>query len=173
MRTSGRGLATRIPDDSSFFKLIDTGQLPSGKVSADLLLTHFRNRSRPRFFPSFSQKQELRNLLRERFCSPQLLDRAQRAVAGRFDLLGLRDLHFGMPINWHREPISNVVVPNKHWSQIAFLDAAEAGDKKIIWELNRHGYFTTLGRAYWKTEDDSTRKFLPNTKRWIDANPQK
>lgn len=171
---NGWSSLTRVPDDTSFFKLIDNGQLPNGKVSVDLLLTHFRNRSRPRFFPSFSQKHELRNALRERFCSPRLLDRAKRAAVGRFDLLGIHDLHFGMPINWHLEPISNVVVPNKHWSQIAFLEAAEAGDKKIIWELNRHAYFTTLGRAYWKTEDEFYAQiFVDHINSWIDANPPK
>ena len=28
------------------------------------------------------------------------------------------------------------------------------GDKKIVWELNRHQYFTTLGQAYWLTGDE-------------------
>ena len=164
----------RIPGDAAFFGLIDSTLLASPEVSGDSLLQHFRTRTSPRFFAGLYQKQETVKELRDRFDSSATIESAQRIIAGRFDLLGLKDLDFGAPINWHLEPVSGIIAPNKHWSQIAYLDAAEAGDKKITWELNRHAYFSTLGRAYWRTQDELyAQTFVEHINSWIDANPPK
>jgi hypothetical protein len=165
---------TRVPDDTAFMGLVDIGAWQPGKVPAEALWEHFRQRSRPRFFPSFSEKQGTIDSLRSRFDSPEVVDRARRISEGSFDLLGFRNLHFGAPINWHLEPVSGVVTPRKHWSQISYLDVALAGDKKITWELNRHAYFATLGRAYWRTQDEVyAQSFVAQVNSWIDANPPK
>ena len=91
--------------------------------------------------------------MRRRFsdeCSA-LIERAQRAAYGKFDLLGLTDLSFGEPIDWHLEPESGKRTGLDHWSEIDYLSPEVAGDKKITWELNRHQHFVTLGQAYWLT----------------------
>src|ERR1043166_2731323 len=49
-----------------------------------------------------------------------------------------------------------------------------AGDKKIIWELNRHQHFQTLGQAYWLTGDERyARVCVAHLEAWMDANPPK
>jgi hypothetical protein len=54
------------------------------------------------------------------------------------------------------------------------LDSGLVGDSKNIWELNRHQYFTTLGRAYWYTGDEVyARTFVQHLASWMDANPPK
>jgi hypothetical protein len=93
---------------------------------------------------------------------------------GKFDLLGARDLDFGTPVDWHLEPTSGVRAPLAHWSEIDFLDPRVAGDKKFTWELNRHQYFMTLGRAYWHTGDETfAETFAAHVAAWMDANPPK
>jgi hypothetical protein len=112
--------------------------------------------------------------LKNRFASKTVSDDALRISKGRFDLLGLRDLDFGQPPDWHLEPLSNVRAPSEHWSLISYLDPSQTGDKKIIWELNRHQYFATLGRAYWLTGDESfVQTFALHVTNWMDANPPK
>ena len=50
------------------------------------------------------------------------------------------------------------------------LDAEETGDKKIIWELNRHQHFFTLGVAYWLTDDERfAETFARHLESWMDA----
>jgi hypothetical protein len=165
---------TVVPNDAAFFGLLEPDLMQNRELSAAAMLEHFRRRSRPRFFPSFSEKQKTIDSLRSRFDSSALIDRARRITEGSFDLLGFQNLHFGAPINWHLDPVSGVVTPNKHWSEISYLDPMQAGDKKIIWELNRHAYFTTLGRAYWRTEDEVyAQTFVTHLNGWIQANPPK
>jgi len=83
-----------------------------------------------------------------------IIAKANRMLAGKFDLLGLRDLSFGDPIDWHLEPMSGKRAPRAHWSRLNYLDPAIIGDKKIVWELNRQQHFATLGQAFWLTGDE-------------------
>jgi hypothetical protein len=140
------------------------------------VLEHFRTRSSPAFFASFQSPENTANAFKSRWpeSARKLIDKADRIVAGKFDLLGFKDLSFGNPIDWHFEPVSGKRIPLLHWSKLDYLDAEVAGDKKIIWELNRHQYFQTLGQAYWLTGDEEyARVFVAHLQAWMDANPPK
>ena len=104
----------------------------------------------------------------------ELLDRADRIVDGRFDLLGFEGLDFGQPVNWHLEPVSKRESPLRHWSRIPFLEAEKVGDHKIIWELNRHHALVTLAQAWQLTGDPrlvaAFEELVPG---WLDTNPPK
>ena len=130
--------------------------------------------SRRPFMPLFGMRELTVSLIRRRFpveCE-RLLDRADRAMAGRFDLLGLANLSFGQPIDWRLEPLSGKRTGQVHWSAINYLNPDVAGDKKITWELNRHGHFVTLGQAYLLTKDDRyADAFISQLTGWLDANP--
>ncbi|HKY73016.1 MAG TPA: alginate lyase family protein [Nitrospira sp.] len=130
--------------------------------------------SRRPIMPLFGARELTASVFRRRFpvdCE-RLLQRADRAMAGRFDLLGLVDLSFGHPIDWHLEPLSRKRTGRAHWSAINYLNPAVAGDKKITWELNRHGHFVTLGQAYLVTKDDCyAEAFIAQLTAWLDANP--
>jgi hypothetical protein len=130
--------------------------------------------SRRPFMPLFGSRELTASLFRRRFpreCH-ELLQRADRAMTGRFDLLGLADLSFGRPIDWHLEPLSGKRTDHAHWSAIDYLNPAVAGDKKITWELNRHGHFVTLGQAYLLTKDERyAEAFIAQLTEWLDANP--
>ena len=98
--------------------------------------------------------------------------RADRAVDGVFSLLGHERVSFGNPIDWHRDPSSGTRAPLRHWSRIAYLDPAVVGDYKLLWEVNRHQHFVTLGQAYAYSHDTRyARAFTSQLASWIAANP--
>jgi hypothetical protein len=99
--------------------------------------------------------------------------RAERIVAGRYDLLGYRDLAFrsGTVVDWHHDPVHDCRAPLLFWSDVPYLDPA-CGDHKIIWELNRQQHWLTLGRAFWLTGDVRYRdRCIAELKSWMAANP--
>jgi hypothetical protein len=130
--------------------------------------------SRRPFMPLFGAREFTASSLRRRFpkeCN-ELLHRADWAIDGRFDLLGLLDVSFGNPIDWHFEPTSGKRTGTDHWSRIDYLDPGVAGDKKVTWELNRHSHFVTLGQAYLLTKDERyAEAFVTQLNGWLDANP--
>ncbi|HEY7547534.1 MAG TPA: alginate lyase family protein, partial [Blastocatellia bacterium] len=126
------------------------------------------------FFPSLARREQIASIMGWRFAREQraIIARAERAMAGRFDLLGFAELNFGNPPDWLLEPVSGKRAPLVHWSRVDYLDPRVAGDKKITWELNRHQHFVTLGQAYWLTGDERYLKaFISQAVSWMDANP--
>jgi hypothetical protein len=102
----------------------------------------------------------------------RVLASARQNLDGRFDLLGLRNLTFGAPIDWHLEPTSGRRAPLTHWPAIDFLSAGVAGDKKVTWELNRHQFLMRLALAWRATGDPRfSRAVAEHVDAWIAANP--
>ena len=166
----------RLPADQAFLKLLDQNGIFPGLTTAEDLLAHFRTRKEPDFFAGFAHREATIAALRSRWpnLEKQIVEKADRILAGKFDLLGLRDLSFGTPIDWQLEPVSAKRAPSVHWSRVNYLDAAVTGDKKIVWELNRHQYFATLGQAYWLTGDERyAQTFVAHLSSWMDQNPPK
>ena len=165
----------RLPDDAAFMRML----CPTWASSQDAALDQFRARCTPRFFAPFDERAEVVAALRARWpeLEPRVVATADRIRRGQFDLLGHR-LDFGSPIDWHYDPVSGARPGGGrgavHWSRIAYLNPQVAGDYKRIWELNRHQYFTTLGKAYWYTGDESYASTLvEHLMAWMDANPPK
>ena len=162
---------SKLISDDALLRLFD-GSLRS---TADLH-THFRERRSPKFFASFTDPQATIDELRRRWPGDedQIVKRADRILAGYFDLLGYRNLSFGNPVDWHLEPVAGKRAPLVHWSRLNYLDADLFGDKKITWELNRHQYFITLGQAYWLTGNERyAQTFAEHVNSWMDQNPPK
>ena len=163
--------ARLITDRELFQKLNDD----CGSSPVDLL-RHFRNRETPSFYPSFSQRELTVNGLRY-FAGAEgsIIDRADHISEGIFSLLGFDDLRFGGRVpDWHFDPVSGKRSPLLHWTRISELSSEVTGDKKIIWELNRHQYFATLGQAYWLSNDEKYAvTFVEHIESWMDKNPPK
>lgn len=97
---------------------------------------------------------------------------AEAALAGRFDLLGHRALDFGSPVNWHLEPTSGRVSPRLPWKQLDSLDSTLTGDKKVVWELNRHQHLVPLAQSFALTGDEKyARAVIAHIESWIRDNP--
>src|SRR5215467_6541263 len=154
----------------------------SALLTAGSLLRRIRSATEPRivapqtFFSATKRRSEISEIMRSRFPAEReaLIERAERAMRGRFDLLGFSDICFGPDIDWRLEPVSGRRTPLSHWSAIDYLDPETAGDKKLTWELNRCGHFVTLGQAYRMTGDERyAQTFVKQTLSWIESNPPK
>jgi Heparinase II/III-like protein/Heparinase II/III N-terminus len=157
-----------LPSDESFRRLV--------KFDKESLLERFRSRSQPHFFAGFDSTEKVAAALHSYWSDSEshFLRCSDDAVEGRFDLLGLKQLDFGNPLDWHLEPISGKRSALEHWSLVEEVDAAQSGDKKIVWELNRHQHFVLLGQAYWLTNDERYAKaFASQLSSWIEQNPPK
>jgi hypothetical protein len=100
--------------------------------------------------------------------------RADRILAGRYDLLGYHDLRFtsaGRDIDWHLDPVHDRRAPAAFWADVPYLDS-RFGDHKVIWELNRHQHLLQLVRALWLTRDPRYRlAIVERLESWLAANP--
>lgn len=173
------GLTGGLPSDVEFVRLLDksvVGDLAENDANVAMrLLESFGSWRNSQFFVSFDDSYESAATFRQKFgeeAARQIIARADRAVDGEFDLLGFSNLDFGLPIDWHLEPISGKRAPLKHWKLYEELDSGETGDKKIVWELNRHQHFFTLGAAYWLTGDERyAAAFVMHLTGWMRQNP--
>ncbi len=164
-----------IPGDEEFFCHIDASQFRPAPVIAETLWAKFYNNGQEHFFPPFQDHEQGAVAFRETFgeqACKHFIAAAERMVDGRIDLMGLRNLYVGTEIDWHREPVSAKRSPLKHWKQFDDLDTSETGNKKTIWELNRHQHFFTLGVAFWLTGDERfAQTFARHLESWIEQNP--
>ncbi len=97
---------------------------------------------------------------------------ADEILQHRFRLLGYRDLDYGAQIDWHLDAVHGKRAPLKAWYKIPFLNFAQVGDHKIIWELNRHQHLVTLAKAWAFTGNDKyTQEVAKQFYSWRAANP--
>lgn len=165
--------STDIPTDEEFRRDIDASQFGKSPIISESLWQKFFKNGDAHFFPSFvgATAQNFKQTFGEEVCNAHI-ERAERIIAGRIDLLGYEGLEIGEAVEWHREPLSGIRSPNKHWKLFDELDCSDTGDRKIIWELNRHQHFFTLGIAYVLTEDERfAETFASHLNSWIDQNP--
>jgi hypothetical protein len=146
------------------------------------LSRHFATRA-PRFVVAPALRHDVSERVRRAYPEsvPASIARANRILAGEYDLLGYRGLRFNAkatgangsrPPDWTWDPVHDRRPPDRaFWSAIQYL-SAECGDHKIIWELNRHQHWLALGRAYWLTGDGRYRQhFIDELANWLAANP--
>ncbi len=73
---------------------------------------------------------------------------ADRLLAGRWDVLSLRDCALGFPPRWNRDPKTGVEAPLAFGKDIDYRDERIVGDIKYLWEPNRHLELVTLAQAW-------------------------
>ena len=129
---------------------------------------------RGNFFFKQSQVEEILSLLRARvpYGVEQILIRADRICAHRFDLLGFDDLDYGDRIDWHLDAVHGKRASLKPFYAINYMDFDEVGDSKITWELNRHQHLVTLAKAFRLTNDRRySDELLAQWWDWRSSNP--
>jgi hypothetical protein len=136
------------------------------------LALHFSTRS-PRFPLAPGMLPQLSGEIAATFpdAAAHAVARADRMLQGRYDILGYRDVDFGTPPDWHRDPVHGREAPMAFWSRVPYLDP-QFGDHKIIWEINRHQHWLGLGRAYHLTRDRRYYEaFVTELGDWMVRNP--
>jgi hypothetical protein len=113
---------------------------------------------------------------RLRFCrsdyADDLVTRADAICRGTLTLLG-KTIDYGPRVRWQADPISGRDWPAVFHARIdIFGGAARFGDVKYVWELNRHQFLPTLGKAYRLTRDPRyVAAGVRLIDQWIEDNP--
>jgi hypothetical protein len=174
--------AAEMSDTAFLAQIKPAARYGSAEEMARLILESIRSSlapvertgTRPAIFSHLARRDEIIQIMERRFRRERdaLIERAERAIKGQFDLLGFNNISFGLPIDWHLEPTTGKRTSLEHWSAIDYLNPDIAGDKKITWELNRHAHFVTLGQAYYLTGDERySASFVSQANSWMDSNP--
>ncbi|HML20743.1 MAG TPA: alginate lyase family protein [Aggregatilinea sp.] len=103
----------------------------------------------------------------------QILVAADMACARTFKLLN-QDASYPGEIAWQRCPATGWDWPDTHISIIDDIiwEPDRPADFKMVWEVNRHAHFVTLGLAYRLTgEERYLNAFIDQLQNWIEANP--
>jgi len=176
-RLSDRLRRDRAPEMSDEELFSEFNPVWRGESAADALSYCLLEKNR-RFLPSLELRRKIVGMMNNRFPDERdaIIKTAEAALAGKFSLLGHPNLSFGdppdSPIDWRLDPVSGKRAPLRHWSKLHPLDPLGGGDPKVVWELNRHAHFVTLGQAYWLTNDNRfVEGFVDQVSAWIDANP--
>jgi hypothetical protein len=113
---------------------------------------------------------------RLRYCRSDYADdivtRADAICRGTLTLLGTT-IDYGTKVRWQADPVSGRDWPAVFHARIdIFGGAAKYGDVKYVWELNRHQFLPTLGKAYRLTRDPRyVAAGVELIDQWIEDNP--
>ncbi len=100
-----------------------------------------------------------------------MLKRADRVLAHRFDLLGSGPTELGPRIDWHRDFKSGRAWPLRHISRLP-VSYPDGSDIKVPWELSRFQHLPLLAAAHRLTEEHRYLDELgAQLSSWIAANP--
>jgi hypothetical protein len=127
-----------------------------------------------KFFFSGDSVAAILVLLRQRLPRQveEIVKQADKICRHHFDLLGYENLDYGNPIDWHLDAVHGKRAPRKAFYKIRYLDFAEVGDSKVMWELNRHQHLVTLAKAYRLTGDSRyADETLHQWHQWQADNP--
>ncbi len=112
------------------------------------------------------------SLLPTNFDAAPYIAAAERLLAGRWDVLSLRDCALGFPPCWNRDPKTGVDAPLAFGKDIDYRDERIVGDIKYLWEPNRHLELVTLAQAWHLTREprfaEAARRLLLS---WLEQCP--
>ena len=99
------------------------------------------------------------------------LEQARRLLNHDMTVLGLRT-HYDEQIDWSRDPVSGLRWAGGYSGDIPYRGPSRLGDIKFPWELCKHQYFFTLGKAAWMSRDDAfSREIVRQIDHWVTGNP--
>ena len=114
------------------------------------LSAYFRTRNRPKFHFEWKDREEIISFIEDEQ-KEATIRAADEVCRNIFRFRRVAPVKFEDGIDWIFRPGGNI-----DWT----------------WDLNRHPYFITLGKAYWYTEDERyAEKFTELLLDWIAANP--
>jgi hypothetical protein len=101
----------------------------------------------------------------------QVITLADEIRLHRFPILAFT-IDTGPEIRWRRDYLSGIETGLDYFRSIPYLDAARAGDHKVIWELNRHQHLVILAQAYLFSGDRANLdEIQAQLESWFDGNP--
>ncbi len=102
----------------------------------------------------------------------RLLAAADEVLCGRLRILG-HGLSYPDRVPWRSDPLSGREWPGAFYRRIdIFGGDTGSGDVKFVWELNRHQFLPTLGKAYRLSGDERyAARAVALIDDWIASNP--
>lgn len=99
-------------------------------------------------------------------------DRLHEYMTGQINFFGHDALDVGMPVAWHRDPMTRIEAPRKYSKSINYRDDRVVGNIKYTWELGRHQHLVPLAAAYAVSGDVAYRNaIVDQIDGWINENP--
>lgn len=99
------------------------------------------------------------------------LQEAARLMQHRFTFLGHTVAH-GPGIDWSQDPAGGKSWGMDYSPDIVYRGSGRLGDIKLAWEINKHQYFFTLGKAAWLSgNEEYAREIIRQICSWIEQNP--
>jgi hypothetical protein len=93
-------------------------------------------------------------------------------LQGKIGFFGHKSLDVGVPVNWHRDPLTGIEAPLSFGKELNYRDERLVGNIKILWELGRHQHLIPLAVAYACTGEIRYRDAVAvHIETWIDDNP--
>lgn len=93
-------------------------------------------------------------------------------LRGKIGFFGDAPLDVGVPVNWHRDPLTGITAPLSFGKSINYRDDRLVGNIKILWELGRHQHLIPLAVAYACTGSIQYREAVTSQiEGWIQENP--
>ena len=133
------------------------------------LLDYFRQGGKGRFCVGLADTAAYAEVVPD---AGQTISAAQEVLDHHFSFLGQRFDFSSRDIDWHLDPESGQRWPMEPWDRIDISGEARMGDVKYIWELNRHSFWPTLGRAYLLTGDERyAAEWVRQFESWCEQNP--
>ena len=101
----------------------------------------------------------------------EVLDVAASIVRHRFPVLGTH-VETGPAVCWRRDYAQGIESGKPYFRRVPYLDARQAGDHKLVWELNRHQHLVLLAQAFrFSGERDYLREIGSQWQSWREDNP--
>ncbi len=96
----------------------------------------------------------------------------QQYLEGNIDFFGHDSLSVGMPVNWHRDPVTGIESPLFFGKTLNYRDDNLVGNVKFTWELGRHQHLVPLAVAYVISGDNRYKdNIVEQIQSWIKDNP--
>ena len=170
------GWAGKILSDEDFLKQTEPQMFDDEEVSAESWLKIFQRRNGENFFLAFADRElTLKSYLLDfgEGNRKAVIAKAEKYLDGKFDLLGFGEFDLGVPIDWLREPrTGGEFSVEYHWAEMNGAMHGKVGENRLMFELNRHQHFFTLGQAYWLTGDERYAvAFIMQICGWMQQNP--
>lgn len=93
-------------------------------------------------------------------------------LQGKIGFFGHAPLDVGMPVKWHRDPLTGIEAPLSFGKTLNYREDSLVGNVKILWELGRHQHLIPLAVAYVCSGDLRYRDAVTaQIEGWIADNP--
>ncbi len=124
-----------------------------------------------RVYGSLWSSRALAEALAARLDRELVVLKADNICRHQFSLLGFGEVNAGPTINWHQDYVRGYAWPLRYWSTKS-LSALDGRDVKVVWELNLHQHFLTLGIAYLLSKEERyALEFAEQIQSWLVQNP--